>query len=376
MSFDFSPRYGGYHSFGYQQLSPMQGANSMPGMGMSSDLQVLQQVGSQISSMNQSLMQLGQVILAMQSKGMLNLGSAPTSPQTKTNPWNDVKLKENSPKDKLEDVETDTGEDLDADPVEDEQVNDTDKTDPGTGGTETGTVDVTATDDKQGLAKSLENIDYNDVKQAGHGDCVFEAALASVATTESGKKQISEMVKNNKDGTYTVTFPGDNTKPVTVNEDEIKNLKSNNKNGWARIIETAFVKGYPEQAKADFPKQLNGKDATPAQQMLHLLTGKDAPKAEATDNDIDTKLDTELNKNHKSVIVFCANDADKALTSGHEWTVTKYDPATKTITVRNPWGHSNLKPGETKNGMTGLENGQVQMSLEDFKKYYKEVTFA
>lgn len=100
----------------------------------------------------------------------------------------------------------------------------------------------------------------------------------------------------------------------------------------------------------------------------------DVPSSERPDliqmghaDDADPKA---LNKDHRSVVEFCAYD-NEAL-SGHEWMVTAYDPATQTVTMCNPCGNSSLKPEETKNGVTALEDEQMKMSLSTFGKYCKK----
>lgn len=229
-----------------------------------------------------------------------------------------------------------------------------------------------ATDSQTQLSQSLQDINSSGVNQGKYGDCVFEASLASLASTSAGKQQIAKMISVNPDGSYKVTFPGDPSNPVTVTKEDLEKYETKDSALWAKVIETAYVKSNPKEAEGNF--DAISKDQTPAQWAMHLLTGNDASKATASDKDMGNKLDQALNKDHHSVVAFCADDNDKVLVSGHEWTVTAYDPATQTVTVRNPWGSSNLKPGETKNGVTALEDGQMKMSLSTFGKYYKEVT--
>ncbi|MBX9724627.1 MAG: hypothetical protein K2X81_24695, partial [Candidatus Obscuribacterales bacterium] len=60
----------------------------------------------------------------------------------------------------------------------------------------------------------LKSITPEAIHQGYIGDCVFEAVLSSMA--QSRPALIKEMIKDNDDGTYTVTFPGASDKPVTV----------------------------------------------------------------------------------------------------------------------------------------------------------------
>ena len=225
------------------------------------------------------------------------------------------------------------------------------------------------------LQQSLQNISSSGVDQGQYGDCVFEASLTSLASTPTGQAQLSKMITENSDGSYKVVFPGDSSHPVTVTQDDLSKLGTQDSALWAKIIETAFVKAYPELSKGNYPGQLpNGQSATPAQYALNLLSGSPATKTTASDSNIDSVLDTAINKNHQSVVVCCTDDDQKALVSGHEWTVVEYNHNTKTVIVRNPWGSSTLKEGENKNGISALADGKMQMSLSTFSKYYGEVT--
>jgi hypothetical protein len=237
----------------------------------------------------------------------------------------------------------------------------------------TNTTSDPATDSQTQLSQSLQDVNSSGVNQGKYGDCVFEASLASMASSPDGKQKISKMISVNPDGSYKVTFPGDPSNPVTVTKEDLEKYEVQDSALWAKVIETAYVKSHPKEAEGNFDGTL-AKDQTPAQWALHLLAGNDASKATASDQDMGSKLDQALNKDHHSVVACCTDDNGKVLVSGHEWTVTAYDPSSKTVTVRNPWGHNDLKPGETKNGVTALENGEMKMSLETFQKHYGEVT--
>jgi hypothetical protein len=212
------------------------------------------------------------------------------------------------------------------------------------------------------------------VDQGGHGDCVFEATLAANAKTGN----LQNLIKTNPDGSYTVTFPGDPTHPVNVTQSDIDQANVRDSADWAKILETAMIKQYPDFAKGgghpdDAPGGTDGKPPTPAQYAMYLLTGNTAPKVDATDSGAGDRIQQALD-NGQPVVAFCKDNDHGALVSGHEWTVEKYDPATGQITVRNPWG-SNPNSDSSKSGVTNLGDGEVQMSLQTFQKYYGEVTF-
>ncbi len=133
-------------------------------------------------------------------------------------------------------------------------------------------------------------IDPNDVRQGALGDCYLMAALMSVARTDP--KCIQDMVRDNKNGTYTVTFYldrlglsilGRGRREVTVNakvptdksgfpryartgDTEVRNSKQRFEL-WAMIVEKAWAKlkgGYPQIAGGNPGKA------------MEAITGKDS----------------------------------------------------------------------------------------------------
>src|SRR5262249_25222461 len=82
------------------------------------------------------------------------------------------------------------------------------------------------------------------IRQGNTGDCYFLAALGSMA--ESNPRAVANMIKDNGNGTYTVTFPGDPENPVTVKaptEAEMATYQSGSQYGtWPAILEKAYAK--------------------------------------------------------------------------------------------------------------------------------------
>ena len=72
------------------------------------------------------------------------------------------------------------------------------------------------------------------VTQLPYGDCFFEAALASLADTKQGQQLIKNMIKENKDGSYTVTFPGDPKHPIRVTAQDLKNSGTKDGATWGQ----------------------------------------------------------------------------------------------------------------------------------------------
>ncbi len=216
------------------------------------------------------------------------------------------------------------------------------------------------------------------IDQGKHGDCVFEASLAAVATTARGQTAISEAIMQNSDGSYTVTFPGAPQHPIKVTQADLKSTGVHDSATWADVMEAALILSDPNFANGSHPPPdatgaPDGSRPTPAQYALHLLTGNSASKDVASSPKIGNKIAQALG-NGQPVIAFCADNDQGALVSGHEWTVLACDPKANQITLRNPWG--NFKSaGTSKAGITYDGNAEVTMTLQLFGQFYKEVTF-
>ncbi len=68
------------------------------------------------------------------------------------------------------------------------------------------------------------------------------AALASLANTAGGARALANMVKSNPDGSYVVTFPGDQKNPITVTEDDVRDYNPQSPMAWGKVIEAGFLK--------------------------------------------------------------------------------------------------------------------------------------
>ena len=90
----------------------------------------------------------------------------------------------------------------------------------------------------------------SDMYQRGVGDCWLIASLKSLSLSDGGAQMIKNAIKNNEDGSYTVSLPGINTQ-YTVTTDEIVNRRQSNTCSTgdidAIIIELAFEKARGEK---------------------------------------------------------------------------------------------------------------------------------
>lgn len=262
-------------------------------------------------------------------------------------------------------------------------------------------------------SKTSDAINPQSVRQGDVGDCFFEASLSSLANTKEGQDNIKNMVKNNNDGSYTVTFPGDTQHPITVCEQEISNLKNTgdlrNTSPTMEIVETAFQKYdrcgvYGEGINA-WANEQSGQKTSPLLQIhdagsaLHLLTGKDTTTEGIGFADVSGELGLANKANVERFIqsalakgepvVAASNLASNAagnifgtepIAARHEYSILGYDPKTQTVTLRNPWGHNDgtvLGPeGSTTDAVKSLGYGQIQMSLDTFMRDFNAVSAA
>ncbi len=239
--------------------------------------------------------------------------------------------------------------------------------------------------------------DPDRISQGTDGSCFFLTPLSGLK--DQDPKVMEKMIKDNGDGTHTVSFPGAPDKPITVNtptDTEMSNW-ANGKN--AAILEKAFSEYYTKNMikKDELNSEQLEKIESPVQsarilggntaEAIKLLTGKEAAQLELdqkSDDELRT-LFTELAKNNTPI----AADTpyyrlNQDLVSSHSYKM-KYDPATDSVTLENP-----VKPGKANENTSsypyepfkidrgakdGLDDGKFKMSLADFKKYFFRVSY-
>ncbi len=225
----------------------------------------------------------------------------------------------------------------------------------------------------------LKAIKPDAVHQGSLGDCYFLAPLASLA--ESNPQAIKDMIKTNKDGTYTVTFPGDPSHPVTVDaptEDELQTYshKDDDCGSWVNVIEKAHRKytGRETSDKGDNPQvaiKLLTKAGTTT--VDDDLSGKIFGIGRTDESNVEKDLKNAV-KNNEIIVastakdntlreIFGASNDPGSLINSHAFTVVGYDENSKTVKLRNPWGKSG-------------EEGSFEMSLDDFYNKFENLKFS
>lgn len=185
------------------------------------------------------------------------------------------------------------------------------------------------------------------------------------------------MIKTNDDGTYTVTFPGDASHPVTVSRPSGAELKeySQYSNGlWVNIIEKAHRK-YTNKWAAEEGDSWKAERGDDPKKSINLLTGKSS-STDYTCNMAPLTLERNIQSDlfAKKLLVASTGELDGTpdscvpptkIVSGHAYTVIGFDAAHHQVILRNPWGFN-----EDQMGQNDKKAGNFSMSVEDFQKYF------
>ncbi len=250
------------------------------------------------------------------------------------------------------------------------------------------------------LTKDLEkSLDFREKRFAAGGDgqgytgsCFVLGPAYGMLDKNPGA--LKDMIKDNKDGTYTVTFPGDKENPVTVTkptEAERANYASGTETG---IIEKAFAKRHIDQLGIgkDFDFS-DGKPKVPVQEALRkggrpdramkLLTGSEKVDGKviqaASDKDLQDFLSGANEENKIVVAASYENPDEKTGLSGHHaYTITGFDAKSGMVELKNPYsvqtGDFPLEPtsadGKPKDGNN---DGRFKLPLSEFKKEFMYV---
>lgn len=223
-----------------------------------------------------------------------------------------------------------------------------------------------------------DGISPEDVTQGALGDCYLLSALSSLANVQP--EVIKNAIRENADGTFTVTFHKDSffglfdrgQKPIEVTvdadfptKDGTHQLYTKAKDGelWPLVIEKAY-------AKLDGGYQRVGKGGSPAT-IWQALTGKSgAMTANLVEGEgsLFRKLQNALAE-HRPVAASTApalkNYEGTGLAKGHVYAIlgVSEKAGARVVTLRNPWGH-------TEPGNDGKNDGVFTMKLHDFKKQF------
>lgn len=207
--------------------------------------------------------------------------------------------------------------------------------------------------------KENDGIGLYGIQQGIMGDCYLLASIAAVA--QMTPETIKNMVVDNQDGTYTVTFPGDKNEPQTVSaptEAELGLYNGSTENGvWGSVIEKAYgqwcQKSFTRRTPLNWTGGLTTAEGADGggwhlDRVLHLLTGEDADQdwnAFTFNSTTRRKLMEHLSGENKVPVVAWQRWFREFGVSGvanHVYSVLDFNPEGKdggTVTLYNPWGH-------------------------------------
>lgn len=205
----------------------------------------------------------------------------------------------------------------------------------------------------EGAELYVDGVDPLDIDQGSLGDCHLLASLAAIAAQDPGF--IQDMITDNGNGTYTVTFYEDG-EPVQVTVDDHFPLDADGDSAYAEAA------GDPpelwpliiEKAWAEYEGSYDDIDGGVTQDTLESMTG-DMTYTESGDLSFDDLAASYDAGDALAVRSFQPNDASAhpeysgsfedangdevpALVSAHAYFVTDVDADAGTVTVRNPHG--------------------------------------
>jgi len=214
------------------------------------------------------------------------------------------------------------------------------------------------------------------------GNCHFVAAMASLAAVNP--QAIRDMIRDNNNGTYTVTFP--HQTPITVDaptEAELAHYGTGGAHGiWSTILQMAYGSYWSPRGESP----LEGAGGSIRNDGMRVISGMSAETYTMSltgYSTLDAGLESCMNSpQHRPAVVrfnSLFGQTDPGLVSGHAYSVIGYnrdanDVTQSTITVRNPWGSNPSAP--LPEGITDLGNGTIRMTLQTLNNHCSSVSFA
>jgi hypothetical protein len=211
--------------------------------------------------------------------------------------------------------------------------------------------------------------------QGSVGNCHFIAAMSSLADQRPG--DIEEMITDNLDGSYTVTFP--NESPVKVEGPTVAELAQFARGGsngiWAPVME----KAYGRLKNPDAVVASTSADETViglASTGINLLTGGGANLDSTrltTEETTSARLGSAMREKRlvtAGVGKLGGLAKELGLPQGHMYSVLDYDEAGGKVTIRNPWGHAERKDSED-----GVDDGVFTVTVSEFMEIFDSVAY-
>jgi hypothetical protein len=225
-----------------------------------------------------------------------------------------------------------------------------------------------------------EKIDSDHLHQGVVGSCVL-------LSTVLGKKasDLADMLADNADGTYQVTFP-DGVKE-TVREPSLAERLHHSRGAggdrWPALIEIAAAQRLIGEGKRTDDGLRGVIEGIDPEFAIPALTGKSADKRSIDDlTPAQTRDLLELacatggpvicgSRPNANGDFINAEELHNGIANGHCYAVKSFDRTTDTLVLQNPW-----HKGEWKHGQDPTDDGVFEMPLKDFYTSFRWVTFA
>lgn len=212
---------------------------------------------------------------------------------------------------------------------------------------------------------------------AAGGNCQFVAGLGSLASVN--RESLYRMIKDNGNNSYTVTFPGEAHRPVTVAAPSFREVDyeiASRYGAWPFVLQKAFGRLRQPDGADDYQ---GGQQGGRNSHALRALTPSGVYKADDTFLTSYATMSTRISEAlsagrpvQASIVGHSESErtARCGLPKNHRYAVLNIDlntqePKRSIVTVQNPWGHLN----GTRN-LKDLGSGKFSMTLEEFQSEF------
>ncbi|MGD9682929.1 MAG: C2 family cysteine protease [Candidatus Obscuribacterales bacterium] len=190
----------------------------------------------------------------------------------------------------------------------------------------------------------LESIRPEAVEQGNVGDCFFMSATLSLAS--KNPQAIKDMIRENNDGTYTVTFPGAPDRPITIDKPtpaETAIYGASTEHGiWPAVLEKAFGEyrhRYEYQRSFTYLNRADGSIARPElpQDFAGGLGADNSMGIEAVTGKPVSEVELGSGGCPDTIRRIAQGHEPATLVNGrHEYGVIGYDKASDSLLIKDP----------------------------------------
>jgi hypothetical protein len=215
------------------------------------------------------------------------------------------------------------------------------------------------------------------IRQQKDSDCYFNSAVGSVANERP--QLIVKMIHENRDGSFTVTFPAHAAERIPAPTDaEIAAYTDSSDGLWFNVLEKAYgeIRKMKPESVTNEPLDAAALHGGNTSEIIRLLTGHNTKSIAfpiKTGRPADDKLFNQVRSE-----ISAALDSHMAVTTGkftHAYAVVAYDAATDTLKIHNPYdsaGREKMPDGEE--GEVRDEKGFFTMTTAKFIENFNNVS--